>query len=297
METLPATELADPRYQDLDAWEPATALHALWEAQLAAAAAVRPALPAIEAAVAAALPCLRRGGRLVYVGAGTSGRLGVQDGAELTPTFNWPAERLVLLIAGGLGALTQAVEGAEDDRAAACDAIAAHGIGADDVVIGLAASGTTPFTCAAIEAARQRGSVTIAIANSPGAPLLALAAHPILVETGGEPVAGSTRLKAGTAQKIVLNLFSTLVMVRLGRVHHGLMVDLRAGNAKLRDRAERMLRHLTGAAEAPARLALNQVDGNVKLAVLLLRGLEPGSARELLARHHDSLRAALRAIP
>jgi N-acetylmuramic acid 6-phosphate etherase len=293
---LPATELVDPRYEDLDAWDSAAALAALWEAQLAAAAAVRTALPAIAAAADAAARHLRARGRLAYCGAGTSGRLAAQDGAELTPTFGWPAERIVLLLAGGVRALSEAVEGAEDDREAAESAVAAQGIGTEDVAIAVAASGRTPFTCAALEAARRRGALTVAIANSPGAPLFAQADHTILIETGAEPIAGSTRLKAGTAQKIALNLLSTLLMLRLGRVHRGLMVDFRPGNAKLRARAVRMLRHLTGADETTARDALAGAGGHVKTAVLLLHGLDVPAAASLLQSHDGRLRDALRAL-
>ncbi len=294
---LPATESADPRYEELDAWEPGAALHALWEAQLAAAAAVRPALGAIEAAVAAALPRLRGAGRLAYAGAGTSGRIAVQDGAELAPSFGWPEDRLVLLMAGGPAALTRAAEGAEDDRSAAIATVAAHDLGPMDVLLAVAASGRTIFTCACLEEAGRRAALTVAIANNAETPMLALADHPVLLETGAEPVAGSTRLKAGTAQKIALNLFSTLLMLRLGRVYRGRMVDMRATNAKLRRRALHMVRDLTGAAEPPARDALARAEGNVKLAVLLLRGLDPPAARALLERHDGGLRAALRALP
>lgn len=290
---LPSTEFVDPRYEDLDAWDPATALRALWEAQLAAAAAVGAALPVIERAVLAAAARLSDRGRLVYVGAGTSGRIAAQDGAELPPTFGWPRDRLVLLMAGSAEAFTGAVEGAEDDREAAARDVAAHALEASDVVVGVAASGETPFTCTCLQAAVARGCLTIAVANSAGGRLLSLAEHPILVETGPEPLAGSTRLKAGTAQKIVLNLFSTLLMLRLGRVHRGLMVDMRPSNAKLRARAVRMLRHLTGADDAAARAALADSGGHVKLAVLLLRGVAPEAAREMLERHGDHLRAAL----
>jgi N-acetylmuramic acid 6-phosphate etherase len=293
---LPATESVDPRFRDIDAWPGEQALLGLWESQLAAVAAVRPALPAIAAAAAAAVARLRRGGRLVYAGAGTSGRIAAQDGAELPPTFDWPRERLVLLMAGGAAALTGAIENAEDDSAAAAAAIAAHHVGAEDVVLGVAASGATPFTRACLAEAATRGALCVAVANSPGSPLLALADHPILVETGGEPIAGSTRLKAGTAQKVVLNLFSTLVMLQIGRVHEGLMVDMRASNDKLRARAVRMLRHLTGTDEAAARAALAEAGGHVKLAVLLVRGLDVPAARALLARTGDSLRAALKEI-
>ncbi len=293
----PDTELADPRYGDLDVWPPAVALAALFEAQLAAAAAVRAALPAIDAAVADSFSRLSAGGRLVYAGAGTSGRLAVLDAVELGPTFDWPPERLVLLLAGGAAAITEAAEGAEDDGDAARRAVATHAVGAADVVIAVAASGGTRFTCTVLAEAAARGALTIAVANSAAAPLLALAAHPILVATGAEPVAGSTRLKAGTAQKIVLNLFSTLLMLRLGRVHAGRMVDLRASNAKLRARALRMLIELTGAAPAPAEAALAAAGGNVKTAVLLLRGLDPAAARAHLARHGGRLRAALAELP
>jgi N-acetylmuramic acid 6-phosphate etherase len=288
-----ATELVDPRYRDIDAWPPEAALDALFEAQLAAASAVQAALPAIAAAAAAAAPRLEEGGRLLYAGAGTSGRLAVQDAVELVPTFGWPAARLVLLPAGGPAALIAAVEGAEDDEAAARAAVGEHALGAADVAIGVAASGGTPFTCAVLQAAAARGALTIGIANSPGTRLLALAAHPILIATGAEPIAGSTRLRAGTAQKIVLNLLSTLLMLRLGHVHRGLMVDMVAGNAKLRARARAMLRDLTGAEEAAAEAALAAAAGNVKTAVLLLHGLDFPAARALLLRHRGRLRAAL----
>jgi N-acetylmuramic acid 6-phosphate etherase len=292
-ESLPATEYADPRYEDLDAWPPAAALHALWEAQLAAAAAVGPAVPAIAAAVSAAVPRMQAGGRLIYVGAGTSARIAAQDGAELGPTFDWPDARLVLLIAGGPAALMQASEGAEDNRAAGLAACAAQQVGANDVMLALAASGRTPFTCACVEAARDTGALTVGIANAPGGALLALAAHPVLIATGAEPLAGSTRLKAGTAQKIVLNLFSTALMLQLGRVHRGRMVDMHAANAKLRDRGLRMLRDLTGADALAAAAAFERSQGHVKLAVLLLRGLDPTAAEGLLQRHAGHLRSAL----
>ncbi len=305
---LPATESISPRFRDLDAWPAAAILQALWEGQLAAVAAVRGALPDLERAVEASLSRLadnhagEPGGRLVYAGAGTSGRIGVQDGAELPPTFDWPAARLVLLMAGGDQAFTRSIENAEDDRAAAAAAIARHDIGHRDVLLGIAASGNTPFTVAAIEAARARGALTIGIANSAGGTLLAACDHPILVETGAEALAGSTRLQAGTAQKVVLNLFSTLLMVRLGRVHRGLMVDMQARNAKLRLRAVRMLRELTADAEnrpdeAALIAALEAAGGRVKTAVLVLRGLDRTGAEALLRRHGGVLRKALAALP
>jgi len=290
---LPATETILARYADLDAWPPGDMLAAMWEAQLAAVAAVRPALPAIEAACVAASARLAGTGRLVMVGAGTSGRIGVQDGAELPPTFNWPQSRLLLLMAGGDIAFTKSVEGAEDDRDAAIAAIATHGVGPDDVVIGLAASGSTPFTTAAIIAARAAGALTIGMSNAAGGALLTAAEHPILVETGGEVIAGSTRMKAGTAQKVVLNLLSSTVMVLLGHVHRGLMVDIQAKNAKLKLRAIRMLRTLTGCDETAATAALAATDGRIKPAVLVVHGLDAGAADAALAKHSGRLRRAL----
>ena len=291
--TLPATEAVSPRYRDMDRWPPGDVLLAMWEGQMAAVAAVRSALPAIESAVAAALPRLERGGRLIYAGAGTSGRIGVQDGAELPPTFDWPEDRLVLLMAGGDTAFTRSIENAEDDRDAARRDVAQHAIGPDDVALGVAASGSTPYTTTVIAESAQRGALTIGIANSPGGALLSSAAHGILLETGSEAIAGSTRMKAGTAQKVVLNLFSSLVMVRLGRIHRGLMVDMNARNAKLRLRAERMLRDLTGSDDQHVRVALQASGGRVKTAVLVLRGLDRAAAEALLARHGGHLHAAL----
>ena len=296
MTALPATEADSPRTEDLDAWSSLQALEAMWEGQLAAVAAVRPALPAIAAAAEAAAVRLTGGGRLAYVGAGTSGRIGVQDGSELPPTFDWPADRLLLLMAGGAAAFTAAVEGAEDRADAGAGDVAAHGIGPADVVVGLAASGGTPYTVAAVEEAGRRGALTVGLANSAGSALLRAAAHPILVETGAEAVAGSTRMKAGTAQKVVLNLFSTLVMVRLGRVYRGRMVDMVARNAKLRRRAERMLGELTGCEADAGRAALQAADGKVKLAVLILRGMTREQAGTLLAAHGGDLRRAVARI-
>jgi N-acetylmuramic acid 6-phosphate etherase len=295
-EALPTTEGVDPRYQDIDDWPTQLAVAALWEAQLSAVAAAHAALPAIAAAAEAAAARLRGGGRLIYCGAGTSGRLAAQDGAELPPTFGWPDERIVLLLAGGVRALSEAVEGAEDDTAAAEDAVRRCQVGRADVCIAVAASGRTAFTRAALQTARDAGALTIAVANSQQAPLLALADHAILVATGAEPIAGSTRLKAGTAQKVALNLVSTAVMLRLGRVHRGLMVDLRPSNTKLRDRAVRILQALTGAEADRARDALGRADGHVKTAVLLLRGLTPDAAASLLGQHEGQLRDALRAL-
>lgn len=266
---------------------------AMYEGQLAAAAAVRGALDDIAAAVDDAAPALQRGGRIVYAGAGTSGRIGVQDGTELPPTYGWPTDRLVFAMAGGLGALVESVEGAEDDEDAGARAMADAGINAHDVVIGIAASGTTPFTIGALRAAGAAGAVTIALANNADAPLFEVAKHRILVETGTEVIAGSTRMKAGTAQKIVLNLFSSAVMVRLGRVYLGLMVHMRASNAKLRRRAEAMVCRIVGCSAAEAARCVDQAGGDVKTAILLGLGLGPAEAAATLARHGGNLRHAI----
>lgn len=287
------TEHISPRYIDLDSWPAAEIIAAMHEGQLAAAAAVGAALGAIAAAVDDAVPALQRGGRIVYAGAGTSGRIAVQDGSELLPTFDWPADRVVFAMAGGLDALVRSVEGAEDDVAAGAQAMAEAKIGANDVVIGIAASGTTPYTIGALRAAGAAGAVTIAIANNPGAPLLEVARHRILVDTGGEVIAGSTRMKAGTAQKIVLNLISTAVMVRLGRIYRGLMVDMRASNAKLRRRAEAIVSEIVRCPAGDAARYVEQADGDVKTAVLLGLGLAPGEAAQLLRRHGGNLRKTI----
>ena len=284
------TEQISPRYIDLDSWPTGEIIVAMYEGQLAAAAAVRGALADIARAVDAAVPALERGGRIVYVGAGTSGRIGVQDGTELPPTYDWPSERLMFAMAGGLGALVQSVEGAEDDEAEGARAVTEAKVGANDVVIGIAASGTTPYTVGALRAATAAGAVTIALANNRHAPLLESARHPILVETSMEVIAGSTRMKAGTAQKIVLNLFSTAVMVKMGRVYRGLMVHMRATNTKLRRRAEVIVRQIVNCSDADAARYVAKADGDVKVAVLLALGLEPKEAVDMLQKHGDNLR-------
>ncbi|MFN7003578.1 MAG: N-acetylmuramic acid 6-phosphate etherase [Roseinatronobacter sp.] len=290
------TEYADPRYRALDSWDSLTALRAIWESQIAAVASIGRALPALAEVVEAALPRLRAGGRLVYAGAGTSIRIAVQDGTELGPTFNWPEERTHYLIAGGPAALSLGIEGAEDDAEDARAQVTAAGIGAPDVVIGLAASGRTPFTIAALEAARAAGALTVAISCNPGARLLEVADHAVATETGAEVVAGSTRMKAGTAQKVVLNMISTQIMVRLGHVHDGLMVDMRPQNIKLRGRARDMVVRIADVSPESAIVALEQCDWRVKPAVLVALGATPARAEEVLADSSGILRQAIRAI-
>jgi N-acetylmuramic acid 6-phosphate etherase len=287
------TEHMDPRFIDLDSWSTAEMTQAMLDGQLKACAAVRPALPAINAAVDDAVRALKRGGRLVYVGAGTSGRIAVQDGAELAPTYDWPHDRIVFVMAGGMQALVRSVEGAEDDEAKGAEAIARAEVHQDDVVIAVAASGTTPFTVAALRSAAARDALTIAVANNRGAPLFEPARHRILIETGTEVLAGSTRMQAGTAQKIVLNLFSTAVMVKLGRVYRGLMVGMRATNAKLRHRAAIIVSQIVGCGENDAAIFVQRAEGDVRLAVLLGLGWERTGAMQALLKHEGNLRSVI----
>jgi N-acetylmuramic acid 6-phosphate etherase len=280
------------RYRAADRWPTEESLAAMLDNQLGAFMAVRQALPALTAAAKAAAGRLGDTGRLIYVGAGASGRLAVQDGVELWPTFGWPNHRLIYLMAGGVEALTASKEGAEDDAEAGAVAIASHAAGSTDVVIGVAASGSTAFTRGAVAAARAVGALTIGMANNPTAPLLEEAELPVLLHTGAEFLAGSTRMTAGTAQKMALNLLSTQLMIELGRVYDGLMVHVVATNAKLVQRSRRMVQAITGATEEAAAAAYEQAGRSIPLAVLLLDGLDLEAGRERLSRTRGDLRRA-----
>jgi len=290
------TETVDPRFADVDRWPTLSVVETMLEGQLAAIAALKNQTGAIAAAAEAAAARMHKGGRLVYAGAGTSGRLAVQDGVELTPTYNWPTDRLVFLVAGGTGALMRSVEGAEDNVETARGEVAAADVGPDDVLIAVAASGRTPYAVAALDAARARGALTIAIANNPGTPLLAAADHPIVADTGAEIVAGSTRMKAGTAQKAALNMLSTAIMLRCGLVHRGLMVNMRISNEKLFHRARRMVATLAGIDEARAADALELADKDLRRAVLIARGLSPQDAADRLAKAGGDLGSVLASL-
>jgi N-acetylmuramic acid 6-phosphate etherase len=287
------TEEINHRYRGLDTWADPEVLSALWKGQLSAIDCVLPALPAIEAAAGGLVARIGERGRIIFVGAGSAGRLAAIEGMELGPTFGWPDERVVLLLAGG-ELLRPGPQGdVEDDAEAAARRLSALAPGAADAVIAVAASGSTAFTLAAAKYARGAGALTIGIANNPGAPLLAAVDHPILLDSGAEVISGSTRMGAGTAQKAALNLLSTLAMIRLGHVYDGLMVGLRADNAKLRERAAGMLVEITGCPPERASETLQRCKGSVKAAALLLKGARPEDAERLLAEAGGNLRIAL----
>jgi N-acetylmuramic acid 6-phosphate etherase len=294
--TPPATEQPHAGHAGLEHYDTPTLVQALAADQALAAQAVAAATPALAAAVDAAVPRLRAGGRLLYAGAGTSGRLGVLDSVELHPTFSWPTARARALLAGGEGAMFQAVEGAEDDAARAVADLQALAPTPQDVVICIAASGSTPYAMGAAGAARAAGALTLGLANNPGAPLLCAVDQPVLLDTGPEVISGSTRLKAGTAQKIALNTFSSACMVRLHKTWGPLMVDLRATNAKLQRRALALTVRASGADEADARAALAACGHQVKTAIVMLRaGIDADRAQQRLLAVGGSVSAALAA--
>jgi len=289
-----STEEVSSRFADLDLWPTHEMVRAMLEGQLAAAAAVLPQAELIaRAAEDAAARLSNADGRLIYVGAGTSGRIAAIDGVELGPTFDWGGARVAYLLAGGPEALVSAIEGAEDDASSGEAEMRGLAPTSSDVVVGVAASGRTPYTVAAVRTAGAAGALTIGFASNVGTPLLQSVVHPILLDTGAEIVAGSTRMKAGTAQKIALNTFSTSVMVRLGRVHAGLMINMRLSNQKLRGRALQMICDVTHAERAVAEDALERAGDDIKLAVLIALGETPEKAAASLDGVSGDLRAAI----
>jgi N-acetylmuramic acid 6-phosphate etherase len=293
MSTL-RTEQPHPEHPGLDRYDTATLVDAFVADQAQAAWAVRAAAAQLAQAVDAAVPRLQAGGRIVYVGAGTSGRLGVLDAVELFPTFSWPRDRAPALLAGGQGAMFLAVEGAEDRAEQGAADLQALQPTPQDTVLLLAASGTTPYALGAAQAARAAGALTVGIVNNPGAPLAAACDIGVVLDTGPEVISGSTRLKAGTAQKIALNSFSSSVMVRLHKVYGNLMVDLRASNAKLVARALRLTVRATGASEADAQAALAACGSQVKVAIVMLQaGVDAVAAQARLDAAQGSVHGAL----
>ncbi|AYN40731.1 N-acetylmuramic acid 6-phosphate etherase [Streptomyces dangxiongensis] len=261
-------------------------------------AAVAAELPRIAAAVDAVADRMTRGGRLVYAGAGTAGRLGVLDASECPPTFNTDPAQVVGLIAGGPDAMVTSVEGAEDSAELARRDLDALKLNAEDSVVGVSASGRTPYAVGAVEHARALGALTVGLACNENSALAAAAEHGIEVVVGPELITGSTRLKAGTAQKLVLNMLSTITMIRLGKTYGNLMVDVRASNEKLRARSRRIVALATGAGDEEIEEALTRTGGEVKHAILaLLAGVDGPTAARLLEECDGHLRAALAHAP
>ncbi|MFF5205656.1 N-acetylmuramic acid 6-phosphate etherase [Streptosporangium sp. NPDC000396] len=291
-----STEQSDPRYGEIDRLSTEQVARLMNAADAMVPAAVSTAVPAVSAAIDAIVDRMKRGGRLIYVGAGTSGRLAVLDASECPPTFGTDPELVQGIIAGGTPALTRSVEGAEDDAAAGAAAIGDRKVGELDSVVGVSASGRAPFVLGALAEASRRGALTVGLSCNAGTPLSGAALHPIEVVVGPEVVAGSTRLKAGTAQKLVLNMISTISMVRLGRTYGNSMIEVSAANSKLADRATRMVSDITGAGLPVARPALEAAGWNVKVAVLMIEhDLDADDARTLLEAHDHRLEAALAA--
>ena len=286
------TEQRNPRTLAIDAVGTSEILHLVNNEDALVAGAVSAVIPELTKAVDAAVEAVRGGGRVHYFGAGTSGRLAVLDAAELLPTFHVPDGLVVAHHAGGMEALLRAVENVEDsEEGGAADAAAVTG---QDLVVGLAASGSTPYVAGALKAARAAGATTVLVTSNPDAPLAPLADVVIAADTGPEVIAGSTRLKAGTAQKMILNAFSTTLMIKLGRTWSNLMVDLVATNKKLRGRMLRILAEATGADEDACETALAAADGELKLALVhLLTGTPIAGARAALEAAHGRVATAL----
>ncbi|MFF9487074.1 N-acetylmuramic acid 6-phosphate etherase [Streptomyces sp. NPDC014676] len=293
LETL-TTEAFRPELADVDRLPTLDIARLMNGEDATVAGAVAEQVPVIAAAIDAVAERMARGGRLVYAGAGTAGRLGVLDASECPPTFNTDPARVVGLIAGGPDAMVTSVEGAEDSRELAEADLAALELTADDTVVGVSASGRTPYAVGAVAYARARGALTVGLACNRGSALAAAAEHGIEVVVGPEFLTGSTRLKAGTAQKLVLNMLSTITMIRLGKTYGNLMVDVRASNEKLRARSRRIVAQATGAADDVVERALAATDGEVKDAILVvLADVDGPTAARLLAESDGHLRAAL----
>ncbi len=290
------TELRNPATTDIDQLSTLDILYKINAEDATVPGAVAAVLPELARLVDFAVAALRAGHRVHYIGAGTSGRLAVLDAAELIPTFNIPGDWFMPHHAGGAGALLRAVENAEDDADAGATEMREH-VHAGDVVVGLTASGRTPYVVGGLAAARELGARTALISANPGASANDSVDVPIAAETGPEAIAGSTRMKAGTAQKLLLTAFSTATMVRFGRTYSNLMVSMRATNAKLRGRTLRILREATGAAEQDCANTLAAADGDLKVAlVMLVAGADPARAAAALDRAHGHVRTALAAL-
>ena len=293
------TERRNPRTTDIDVADAATIVDLMNAEDRTVSEAVAAQRDVIAQAVERATTALAGGGRVIYVGAGTSGRLGVLDASECPPTFGTPPEMVVGVIAGGPAALVRSQEGAEDDREAGAAAIDALRVGATDFVIGIAASGTTPYVAAAVGRANALGAHTAVLCCSdPPSDLTEVVDLAIVVRTGPEVLTGSTRLKAGTATKLVLNTISTGAMIRLGKAYGNLMVDLTATSQKLEDRGERIVMEVTGVDRVEARRAIEGAEGRVKVAIVMIkRGVDATEARRLLAGADGVMRNVIGAPP
>ncbi|MEB7498603.1 N-acetylmuramic acid 6-phosphate etherase [Leclercia pneumoniae] len=288
------SETRNPQTMDLDALSTFDLVSRFNQQDTLVAQAVKETLPEVAKAVDAAATSLKSGGRIIYMGAGTSGRLGVLDASECPPTFGVPHGLVIGLIAGGPGALLKAVEGAEDSPQLGEDDLRDIALTPQDLVVGLAASGRTPYVLGGLAFAKQTGCTTVAISCNPGSPIAQVADIAISPVVGPEALTGSTRLKSGTAQKLVLNMISTGAMVKFGKVYQNLMVDMKATNVKLIDRACRMVVEATGTTREEAEKVLQQTDYDVKPAILMiLSGLDATTARARLDQHNGFLRAAL----
>ncbi|MBZ0305809.1 MAG: N-acetylmuramic acid 6-phosphate etherase [Anaerolineae bacterium] len=288
------TETRNPKTMFIDQLSTLEIVQVMNQEDAAVPQVVAKTLPDIARAVDAIVEGIRAGGRLIYVGAGTSGRLGILDAAECVPTFSTPPELVQALIAGGEGALTDAVEGAEDRADKGRQDVLALNLTPQDVVVGTAASGRTPYVIGALEAANEIGAVTVAISCNAPAPILDIASIKIAAVTGPEVVTGSTRLKAGTAQKLILNMLSTASMIKLGKVYGNLMVDVQVTNQKLAQRAQRIVAEVVGVSEAEAEQLLHQTQQEVKTAIVVgLLHITPEEARRKLAETHGILRKVI----
>lgn len=288
------TEQSNPHSTQIDRLSALEIVQIMNAEDATVAAVVRAALPEIARAVEAAADRLRRGGRLIYVGAGTSGRLGMLDAVECVPTFSTEPDMVQALIAGGMAALTQAVEGAEDDPDAGRRNLLALKVTERDIVVGIAASGRTPYVLGALGAANEHGAVTVGIACNAPSPVLDVVQIRIAAPVGPEVIAGSTRLKAGTAQKMILNMLSTATMILLGKVYGNRMVDVKVTNQKLADRARRIVSEVVGVDEEQAARLLALADNQVKTAIVVgLLDITPDEARVRLASAQGRLSALI----
>jgi N-acetylmuramic acid 6-phosphate etherase len=288
------SEERNPRTIDIDLLPTEDVLRRINEEDKGVAFAVEKVIPEIADCVDRITVAFREGGRLIYMGAGTSGRIGVLDASECPPTFRVPPTMVVGLIAGGYDALLEAAEGAEDSRSLGAEALAEIGLAAKDVVVGIAASGRTPWVVGGLDYARKVGATAVALSCNPDSTIAAIADIAISPVVGPEALTGSTRMKAGTAMKLVLNMLTTASMIGIGKTYENLMVDLKASNEKLVARAARIVIQATGCTVDEARLALARTENDVKLAILVVKtGMSPADARSALERSDGFLRQAI----